>query len=184
MIFCVHLFRPSRLVANVSLHEPHSVLLLMPTSFQVRAFLVVGRASLRLKNTAVVGAIDCALHSLRPPQLPSLAAGLLRLRSLRLQTIFDGYVLALRRHHSFVVVLARFTPLSTRHRLWRFALQRNLRLPFRLVRTGSCTPFSNRREPPSAANLPPDRGLMNARKFAGGTRYIIRQGQVCSRLLY
>lgn len=172
LIFRVHLFRPSRLVANVSLHEPHSVLRLMPTSFQVRAFLVVGRASLRLKNTAVVGAIDCALHSLRHPQLPSLAAGLLRLRSLRLQTIFDGYVLALRRHHSFVVVLARFTPLSTRH----------LRLPFRLVRTGICTPFSNRREPPSAANLPPDRGLMNARKFAGGTRYIIRQGQVCSRL--
>ena len=41
---------------------------------------------------------------------------------LRLQTIFDGYVLAFRRHPSCVGVLARFTPLSTR----------NLRLLFRL----------------------------------------------------
>ena len=49
-------------------------------------------------------------------------------------TIFDGYVPAFRRHHSFVVVLARFTPLSTR----------NLRLLFRLVRTGICAPPSNR----------------------------------------
>ena len=75
----------------------------------------------------VFGAIDCVLHSLRPPQLPSLAAGLLRLRSLRLQTIFNGYVLALRRHPSCVGVLARFTPLLTR----------NLRLHFRLVNAGA-----------------------------------------------
>ena len=75
-------------------------------------------------------------------------------------------------HFAYGYKLSLTTTLSTRH----------LRLPFRLVRTGICTPFSNRREPPSASNLPPDRGLMNARKFAGGTRYIIRQGQVCSRL--
>lgn len=39
------------------------------------------------KDRCGLGTIDCALHSLRPPQLPSLAAGLLWLRSLRLQTI-------------------------------------------------------------------------------------------------
>lgn len=108
-----------------SFHSP----LRAPSHCQVRAFLVGDYASLhcRLKTAAVFGAIDCALHSLRPPQLPSLAAGLLRLRSLRLQTIFNGYVLALRRHPSFVGVLARFTPLLTR----------NLRLLFRLVNAGA-----------------------------------------------
>ena len=49
-------------------------------------------------------------------------------------TIFDGYVIAFRRHHSFVVVLARFSTLSTR----------NLRLLFRLVRTGIYASPSNR----------------------------------------
>lgn len=108
-----------------SFHSP----LRAPSHCQVRAFLVGDYASLhcRLKTAAVFGAIDCALRSLRPPQLPSLAAGLLRLRSLRLQTIFNGYVLALRRHPSFVGVLARFTPLLTR----------NLRLLFRLVNAGA-----------------------------------------------
>lgn len=108
-----------------SFHSP----LRAPSHCQVRAFLVGDYASLhcRLKTATVFGAIDCALHSLRPPQLPSLAAGLLRLRSLRLQTIFNGYVLALRRHPSFVGVLARFTPLLTR----------NLRLLFRLVNAGA-----------------------------------------------
>ena len=108
-----------------SFHSP----LRAPSHCQVRAFLVGDYASLhcRLKTAAVFGAIDCALHSLRPPQLPSLAAGLLRFRSLRLQTIFNGYVPALRRHPSFVGVLARFTPLLTR----------NLRLLFRLVNAGA-----------------------------------------------
>lgn len=76
-------------------------------------------------------------------------------------TIFDGYVLAFRRHHSFVVVLARSTPQSTR----------DLRLPFRLVRTGIRTPAFGRRKPPYATILPPLRRLMNARKFARGTRH-------------
>ena len=39
----------------------------------------------------------------------------------------------------------RLAPLSTRLRLWYFAPQRNLRLLFRLVRTGIFTPSSGRR---------------------------------------
>lgn len=73
-------------------------------------FIVGDYAALhcRLKTASAFGSIDCALHK------------------LRLQTIFDGYVLAFRRHHSYVVVLARFTPLSTR----------NLRLLFRAANAG------------------------------------------------
>ena len=58
-------------------------------------------------------------------------------------------------------------PLSTRHRLWRVAPQRNLRLLFflrklrkRFAITGSsmpcrCSPSSGRREPPISTFLPP-----------------------------
>lgn len=83
-------------------------------------------------------------------------------------TIFDGYVLAFRRHHSFVVVLARSTPQSTR----------DPRLPFRLVRTGIRTPAFGRRKPPYATILPPIRGLMNARSLARGTRSFIAEGRM------
>lgn len=92
---------------------------------------------IRLKTAAVTGSIDCALRlALRfiPPPFLRRGGGRVCLL-LRLQTIFDGFVPALRRHPSFVGVLARFTPLSTR----------NLRLLFRPGRTGIFTPASNRR---------------------------------------
>ena len=101
----------------------------MPTSFPVRAFLVVGRASLRLKTASAVGAIDCFL---------------------------------------------RLANASSRH----------LRLLFRLVRTGICTPSSIRREPPFATIRPPIRGLMNARNFACGTRFHLSPRAGCRRLYF
>lgn len=144
---------------------------------------------LRLTTAAVFGSIDCALQfhsassttpprrygcrSVPPRHLRSVASRGAPLH-LRLQTIFDGYALAFPRHRSCVTVSVRFAPLPTR----------NLRLPFRLVRTGICSPAYNRREPPFATNLPPGSGLMNARCFAGGTRLIYRRGQECRRQCY
>lgn len=76
----------------------------------------------------------------------------------------------------------RLAPLSTRLRLWYFAPQRNLRLPFRLIRTGIFTPSYGRRTVASRHHPPTHRGLMNARCLARGTRFIYRRGQECCRL--
>ena len=124
---------------------------------------------IRLKTAAASWAIDCALRlALRFTPIPLVPHGVGRVcLRLWLQTIFDDYVLALRRHHTFVVVLARFTPLSPRH----------LRLPFRLVRTGIRSPASNRHTAAIRHHPPSHRGLMNARSLARGTRFIFRRGQ-------
>ena len=134
-------------MTNGGWYEPHSVLRLMPTSFQVRAFLVVGRASLRLKTASAAGAIDCFL----------------RLAN------------ASSRHRSCVTVSGALSAPTRTNYLWRLCCTplstRHLRLLFRLVRTGICTPSSIRREPPFASIRPPIRGLMNAQNFACGTRF-------------
>lgn len=56
-----------------------------------------------------------------------------------------------------------------------FGMSGNLRLLFRLVKTGFSTTFSNRCKPPFATCLPPQRGLMNTRTYACGTRFICRR---------
>ena len=161
--------------ANGGLHEPSfrppfdAYILPSPSIF--------GRGSallrVRLKTAAVSGAIDCALrlhYALR--RHPSCVGGWLAPFRLWLQTIF-----------AFPFPLASPTPpASLRCRCATIPMRPgNLRLPFRLVRTGICSPASNRREPPFATNLPPGRGLMNARCLARGTRLIYRRGQECRR---
>ncbi|MCX4285102.1 MAG: hypothetical protein OSJ47_10445 [Duncaniella dubosii] len=85
---------------------------------------------------------------LRFPPTPLLRHGVGPLRlHLQSQTIFDGYV------HAF----AATPPASGRWHASTPLSTRNLGLPFRLVRTGICSPFSNRREPLSPLNLPPGR---------------------------
>ena len=122
---------------------------------------------IRLKNAAVTGSIDCALRlALRfiPPPFLRRGGGRVCLL-LRLQTIFDGFVPALRRHPSVVGVLARSTTLSTR--------QPPLAIPtceVRHLHYGRRT-AAIRRRPPT------HRGLMNARIFARGTRFIYRRRQ-------
>lgn len=121
----------------------------MPTSFQVRASLVVGSALLllRLTTAAVFGSIECYAFPLT--SLPVLATGFVLPGSFRASvnsrlsirgfqgnhTIFGCFRFALLRHPSCVGVSARSTSLLTR----------NLRLLFRPVRTGIFTPASNRR---------------------------------------
>lgn len=70
---------------------------------------------------------------------------------LWLQTIFDGCITAFAATPPLSGCRHASTPLSTRY----------LSLLFRLIRTGICTPSSNRREPPSPLNLPPKRNVMH-----------------------
>ena len=119
-------------------YKPPSVLRLLPTSFQARASLV--EALLRSTSTND----RCGLRverlpspsplSLTPTPLLRHGVGPLSLR-LRQQTLFKGYSNALSRHRSYVAVSGASL----------YPLPRNLRLLFRLVRTGIFTPSSGRR---------------------------------------
>ena len=115
---------------------------------------------LRLTTAAVFGSIDCALQfhsasSTTPPRrfgcrcvsprhLRSVTARSASLH-LRLQTIFTLPFPLYPRHLRLCLWCRVRSPSSVpRHRLWRFAPQRTIRLLFRPVRTGICSPSSNR----------------------------------------
>lgn len=126
---------------------------------------IFGRGSalrrIRLKTAPVFGSIDCALqfhsassttpprrfgcHSVPPRHLRSVTARGATLH-LRLQTIFT-LPFPLYPRHLRLCLRCRVRSHSSvpRHRLWRFAPQRNLRLLFRPVRPGICSTSSNRR---------------------------------------
>lgn len=92
---------------------------------------------LRLTTAAGAGSRDCALrlhYRFLPTPLLRHGVGPLSLR-LRQQTLFKGYSNALSRHRSYVAVSGASL----------YPLPRNLRLLFRLVRTGIFTPSSGRR---------------------------------------
>ena len=118
-------------------------------------------APLRLTTAAAFGSRDCRLrlhYRFLPTPLLRHGVGPLSLR-LRQQTLFKGYSNALSRHRSYVAVSGASL----------YPLPRNLRLLFRLVRTGIFTPSSGRRTAAVRHHLPPIRGLMNARCLASGT---------------
>ena len=110
----------------------------MPTSFQARASLVEAL----LRSTSTNDRCGLRVERLPPPSPLSLpptpllrhGVGPLSLR-LRQQTLFKGYSNALSRHRSYVAVSGASL----------YPLPRNLRLLFRLVRTGIFTPSSGRR---------------------------------------
>lgn len=114
----------------------HFVLRLMPISFQVRAFLVVGSVLLllRLTTAAVTGSIDCALRlALRFIPTPFLRRGVGRV------------VCACGCKLSLTAPFPLFAATPPMSGCWHASLRcqpGNFRLPFRLVRTGICTPFS------------------------------------------
>ena len=94
-------------------------------------------APLRLTTAAAFGSRDCRLrlhYRFLPTPLLRHGVGPLSLR-LRQQTLFKGYSNALSRHRSYVAVSGASL----------YPLPRNLRLLFRLVRTGIFTPSSSRR---------------------------------------
>ena len=110
----------------------------MPKSFRVRAFLAEApllsasaknRYGLRVDRLF----LPACLRFLPTPLLRH-GVGPLSLR-LRQQTLFKGYSTALSRHRSYVAVSGASL----------YPLPRNLRLLFRLVRTGIFTPSSGRR---------------------------------------
>lgn len=132
---------------------------------------------LRLTTAAVFGSIDCALRfhsasSTTPPR--RFGCRYVPQRHLRSVTA-RGASLHLRLQTIFTLPF----PLYPRHLRLRLrcrvrshsSVPRNLRLLFRPVRTGICSPSSNRRTAAIRATiLPPIRGLMNARRLARGTR--------------
>ena len=142
---------------------------------------------LRLTTAAVFGSIDCALQfhfassttpprrfgcrSVPPRHLRSVTARGAPLH-LRLQTIFDGYVPA----------FAATPPASG---CWHASLRcqpGNLRLLFRLARTGICTASSGRRTA-AVRHHPPTRQRTDERTaISPWHSLIIRRGQVCRRL--
>ena len=91
---------------------------------------------LRLTTASAFGSRDCRLrlhYRFLPTPLLRHGVGPLSLR-LRQQTLFKGYSNALSRHRSYVAVSGASL----------YPLPRNLRLLFRLVRTGIFTPSSGR----------------------------------------
>ncbi len=135
---------------------------------------------LRLTTAAVFGSIDCALQihsassttpprrfgcrSVPPRHLRSVTARGASLH-LRLQTIFTLPFPLYPRHRRR----------SRRCRVrFHSSVPRNLRLLFRPVRTGICSPSSNRHTAAIRHHPPTHRGLMNARRLTPGSRFISR----------
>lgn len=88
----VHLYRPSRLGAAVSLHKPHSVLHLMPISFQVRASLVEAP----LLSASTNDRFGIRVDRLRPPACHSLNPDTAPASRCRIATVCTyGYKLSL-----------------------------------------------------------------------------------------
>lgn len=149
-------------------YRPPCVLCLLPKSFQARASLVEAP----LRSTSTNDRCGLRVERLPPPSPLSLpptpllrhGVGSLPLR-LRQQTLFKGYSNALSRHRDAGTVSGAFP----------YPLPRNLRLLFRLLRTGICTPSSGRRTAAVRHHLPTHSGLMNARRLARGTRFIVRR---------
>lgn len=169
-------------------YRPPCVLRLMPTSLQVRASLVKAP----LLSASTNDRCGCRVERLRPT-IPLRffhgSSSPLRCRSvptrhlrsvtgrgaslhLRLQTLFDGYVPA----------FAATPPASG---CWHASLScqpGNLRLLFRLARTGICTASSGRRTA-AVRHHPPTRQRTDERTaISPWHSLIIRRGQVCRRL--
>ena len=137
-VYSVHLFRPTWLVASVGhTNLPlYSACCLHPSKPEHR-WSRLCFAPLRLTTAAAFGSRDCRLrlhYRFLPTPLLRHGVGPLSLR-LRQQTLFKGYSNALSRHRSYVAVSGASL----------YPLPRNLRLLFRLVRTGIFTPSSGRR---------------------------------------
>lgn len=73
------------------------------------------------------------------------------------------------RHRSFLTVSRRSIPLPTRHRHWRFAPQRNLRLYLRLVRTVCRLTLIRSARTSKLTFLPPDRRVLTSAFNHGDT---------------
>ena len=153
---------------------------------------------LRLTTAAVFGSIDCALQfhsasSTTPPRrfgcrcvsprhLRSVTARGASLH-LRLQTIFTLPFPLYPRHLRLCLWCRVRSPSSVpRHRLWRFAPQRTIRLLFRPVRTGICSPSSNRHTAAIRHHPPTHKRTDERTEISPWHSLICRRGQVCRRL--
>ena len=130
-------------------YRPPYVLRLLPTSLQVRASLVEAPLLCASTNDRCGFRVDrlflpACLRFLPTPLLRH-GAGPLRLL-LHSQTIFTlPFPLYPRHLRLRLRRRVRSNYSVPRNRLWRFAPQRNLRLLFRLARTGICTAAYGRR---------------------------------------
>lgn len=152
----------------------------MPTSFQVRASLVEAPLLSASPNDRCGFRVDRVI-CLSAHVLPVLATGFVLPGSFRASvnsrlsirgskgnhTIFGCFRFALLRHPSCVGVSARSTSLPTR----------NLRLLFRLVRTGIRSPASNRRTAAIRHHPPTHKRTDERTEFSPWHSLIFRRGQ-------